>query len=150
MSITVVDLWKTGVPPKLGLPPRQHHIRATCQWSRGRRAKRTSRTCFTGYQNWTKKKKKISPVGTFSWEKEQATELSGCTKKKRKKKKSKIASSCLKEHDSDKGRGSLWWVFKDGKEQDIFMCRDAKNKLQGAAEMKDTSSTVSVEGQDAV
>lgn len=67
-----------------------------------------------------------------------------------KKKRSKIASSCLKEHDSDKGRGSLWWVFKDGKEQDMFMCRDAKYKLQGAAEMKGTSSTVSAEGQDAV
>lgn len=71
-------------------------------------------------------------------------------RKKKEKKKSKIASSCLKEHDSEKGRGSLWWVFKDGKEQDMFVCRDAKYKLQGAAEMKDTSSTVSVEGQDAV
>lgn len=60
---------------------------------------------------------------------------------------SKIASGCLKELDSDKGKGSLWWVFKDGKEQDMFMCTDAKYKLQGAAEMKDSSSTVSVEGQ---
>lgn len=119
----------------------------------GKKSKKNKRDLlhWVSELNKKKKKKKISPVGTFSWEKEQATELSGCTKKKkRKKKKSKIASSCLKEHDSDKGRGSLWWVFKDGKEQDMFMCRDAKNKLQGAVEMKDTSSTVSVEGQDAV
>lgn len=39
---------------------------------------------------------------------------------------------------------------KDGKEQDVFMCRDAKYKLQGAAETKDTSSTLSIEGQGAV
>lgn len=63
---------------------------------------------------------------------------------------SKIASGCLKELGSDRDRGSLWWVFKDGKEQDMFMCRDDKYKLQGAAEMKDCSSTVSVEGQGAV
>lgn len=63
---------------------------------------------------------------------------------------SKIASGCLKKLDSDKGRGSLLWVFKDGKEQDMFMCRDAKYKLQGAAEMKDSSLTVYVENQGAV
>lgn len=63
---------------------------------------------------------------------------------------SKIASSCLTECDSKKDRGSLWWVFKDGKEQDMITCRNAKYKLQGASETKDSSSTVSVEVQCAV
>lgn len=49
---------------------------------------------------------------------------------------SKIASGCLKKLDNDKGRGSLLWVFKDGKEQDMFMCRG--------------SLTVYVENQGAV